>query len=339
MSKPSKVVVAVIVVILLGILWFGNSQTRKQAATEPIKIGVIAPLSGDFAEYGENLRNGVEAGVASSTSIQVIYEDEKCDPKTAVSAFHKLTDIDKVHFIIGPGCGSPQEAVVPLLDTTKTVVIVPSAASRDLYAKSAGWFYNIQYALEDESKFVAGYMSGLYKKVALITYANAFSNTHAKSFRANYKGTIAVDSVLTDDNTNLLPELTKIKAAKVDAIYAPDVAFFFAGGTAKLKQLKISAPVYTTYVADLPAVLPLIGSSTYSFPADVTDPHGAVYALSRQAAETLTAAISLCGDDSLCVKGKLSSSGKFDGDGVFRRDITLKRLVNGVPFNLFFNAK
>lgn len=337
MASRTIKLVGIIVIIVLVAIAAVHYQSR-QAAAGPIKIGVIAPLSGDFAEYGENLKNGVVAGIASSTGIQVIYEDEKCDPKTAVSAYHKLTDIDKAHFIIGPGCGSPQEAIVPLLAANKTVVIVPSAASRELYGKSGGWFYNIQYALEDESKFIANYMNGMgYKKVALITYANAFSETHAKSFRANYTGNIAVDSVLTDNNSNLLPELTKVKAAKVDAIYAPDVAFYFASGTAKLKQLGIAAPVFTTYVADLPAVFPLIGSSTYSFPADVNDPHGAVYALSKQAAETFSAAIAACGDDPACVKGKLASSGAFDQDGVYKRTFTLKQIFNGVPWNIMFS--
>ena len=346
MNKPSKVLISVIVIILLVIVWFVAHETKKQASKTPINIGVIAPLTGAFADYGENVKAGVQAGLAAagvgtSTNIGVVYADEQCDPKVAVSAYQKLTAIDGVKFIVGPGCGSPQEAIVPLLAQDGVVVIVPSAASADLSQKSGGNFFNIQYSLEDESKFNAEQIYAMnHKNVAIITYANAFSKTHHDSFVKNFKGTVVSDQVVQEENADILPYLTKIKAAKPDAIYAPDIAFFFAGATAKLKQLKMgSIPVFTTYVAELPSVIPVVEGVTYSFPANLDEEgatttsvgRGAVYELSKQAAETLVPIVLSCGDEPLCVKGKLSSSGTFDGNGVYKRGMILKKIVGGVP--------
>jgi len=326
MSNNTRIIGGIVMIIL--IVWI-IVATRGGQLSGPLKIGVIVPLSGPFADYGEDVKKGILAA-GTSTDIQLVFEDERCDPKETVTAFHKLTDIDQVHFILGPGCGSPQEAIVPLLSTAKTVVVVPSAASRGLFAASGGYFFNIQYSLEDESKYVAETMDakGL-KKVALVTYGNAFSKTHGDSFRANFKGEIAVDTVLLDDNANLLPELTKIKAAKVDAIYSPDISFFFAGATAKLKQLGMTMPVYTTYVAELPSVIPLVDGVYYSFPADIAETGGAVFNLSKQAASTLIPLVAECRGDSDCVKDKLLASGKFDTSGVYKRGMILKQIVKG----------
>jgi ABC-type branched-subunit amino acid transport system substrate-binding protein len=348
MTKPSRALISVILVILVILVWFVSSESKKQASVTPINIGVIAPLTGSFADYGENVKAGVEAGLravtSTSTNIGVIYADDQCDAKAAVSAYHKLTDVDQVKFIIGPGCGSPQEAIVPLLSEDKVIVMVPSAASSDLSEQSGGNFFNIQYSLEDESKFNAEHIYAMgYKNVAVITYANAFSKAHDDSFHKNFKGSIVSDQVIQDDNADILPYITKIKAAKQDAIYAPDIAFFFAGATAKLKQLKLTAPVFTTYVAELPSVIPLVEGVTYSFPANLDDTasttKGAVYELSKQAAETLVPIVVSCGAEPLCVKGKLSSTGKFDGNSVYKRDLILKKVVKGVPMLLEMNQK
>ncbi len=162
-----------------------------------------------------------------------------------------------------------------------------------------------------------------------MTYGNAFSHTHAASFRQNFKGKIVIDLVLLDDNTNLLSELTKIKAAKIDAIYAPDIAFFFAGASTKLKQLGLNVPVYTTYIAELPAVIPVVEGVNYSFPADISATGGAVFNLSKLAAETLLPLIKECRGDPFCVRGELASSGKFDDAGIYKRGMVLKKISGG----------
>jgi hypothetical protein len=184
-----------------------------------------------------------------------------------------------------------------------------------------------------------------YKHVAVVTYANAFSKAHTESFKANFKGAMVSDQVIQDDNEDIQPYITSIKAAKPDAIYAPDASFFLAGATAKLKQAGLSkVPVFTTYVAELPTTIPLMEGVMYSFPADVGDGaatssanKGAVYELSKQTTETLVPIVLSCGAEPLCVKGKLSSTGKFDGNGVFKRDLILKKVVKGTPVILNSN--
>jgi hypothetical protein len=350
MKRTAKIVAWTIVIVILVVLGIalsaGRSDFREQGdcltsakdgcPTPQIKIGVIAPLTGPFADYGEEVRKGVEAGIGSDQGVQLIFEDEKCDPKTAVSAFQKLASVDHVKFIIGPGCGSPQEAVAPLLAENRVIMFVPSAASKELFQRSGGYFYNVQYSLEDESRFIADemYKRG-FKNVALITYGNAFSDTHKQSFDKSFKGTIGFESVLLDDSSNLLPELTKAKAAKIDAVYAPDVSFFFGGGPAKMKQLGLNVPVYTTYIAELPSVRPVVEGAYYSFPEKLIGAEGAVFNLSREAAVIVATVAAYCKGDTLCAKEKLDAPGSVYKEGVKQRSMTLKRILNGAPISAF----
>jgi branched-chain amino acid transport system substrate-binding protein len=313
-----------VIIVLAGVIIFALKPSEPQV----LKIGVIAPLTGPAADYGEEIKNGVLS--SSYAGVEFIFEDDKCDPKEAVSAFKKLVEFEKVQYVIGPACGSPQEAIVPLLKNKSVVAIVPSAASSALYEMSGGNFYNMQYSLEDESKYVAEKMFEKgYTQVALVSYQNAFSKTHADSFRKHFKGTILVDSVFVDPSTDVSTEVAKIKASKSQAIYSPDISFFFAGGMTKLKQFKVSVPVFSTYVTELPVARTLVPEVFYSFPADVTDEQGAVFSLSKQSAVILSAAVLKCSGKTSCVKDELDSSGKFGIDGVFKRDLVLKQIKGG----------
>ena len=77
------------------------------------KIGVILPMTGDFARYGKTVRQGLESTKLSP--FKYVYEDEGCNPRAAVSAFHKLYSFDKAKVFVEPWCGSPQIAVASLL--------------------------------------------------------------------------------------------------------------------------------------------------------------------------------------------------------------------------------
>lgn len=326
MNKPLKIVITLI--LLAFIIWVVATKGEKPV-NEPIKIGVISVLSGPFADYGEEVRRGVLAEASSTPQVEFVFEDDACEPKSAVSAFTKLVTFDKIGVIIGPVCGSPQEAIIPILKDNKAVVLVPSAASNDLYTDSGSRFFNVQYSLEDESTFIAHAMNERgYAKVALVSYRNAFSETHVRAFKKEYKGTV-YEHVFVDAAADVAPELAKIKAEKPDAIYSPDAAFFFGSGVIKLRELGVRAPIFGTYVTELPAVRSLVPDVYYSYPGDLGGTQGAVHELSRQAARIAVEALTTCAGDTQCVRERFISSGQFNNSGVYRRPIILKQVQSG----------
>lgn len=330
MNKSVVWGILLIIFLIIGgaLISDNNTPSASPNSEDTIKIGVIAPLTGVVAEYGEEIRRGVTDGLTDG--ISAVFEDDKCSPKDAVSAFKKLADFQDIHFIIGPACGSPQEAVAPLLKNQPTIAIMPSAASSELYAQSGNNLYNIQYSLQDESKFVAQKMFELgYKRVALVSYANAFSQAHADSFRKNFAGEIALESQFADEATDVSTELSKISNARVDAIYSPDISFFFANGVQKLADRKIQLPIFSTYVTELPAARPFVPGVFYSFPNNLNGSEGAVYGLSRQATQLLSQAVKKCESKYDCVKKYLDESNQFGTNGISVRSFVLKQITSG----------
>ena len=334
-----------IIFIILGVGYFKyiktNSspiKTKEVINKSHIKVGVITPLTGIVASFGEESKRGIEAAKLKlrtqmpDTEIEIVYEDDKCDPKVALSAFKKLTALDGVKIIIGPMCGSPQEVLAPIAFDSGVILLLPSAASSYLYDISKGNVYNMQYSLELESAFNANYMyeAGI-KRVATISYPNAFSQTHLKSFTQNYKGEIVKNISLQADSKTLDTEILKLKKEKIDAIYITDISFYFANGVEKLKLAKINTPLYSNYAVELPMVRALVGTTTYSFPSGITDGQGGVYSLYENSLITIAPMINPCKSDIICIKSKLDTSGIFDDKGIAKRNIDVKQIINGEP--------
>lgn len=101
MKKIIKIIIAVGAVIVIGVVLLGNSSSSKS-----LKLGLMLPLSGDFAVAGQNYQKGVELALEQykkknpNASIDLIVEDDGFDPKKGVSAYRKLKDLDKVDAIM-----------------------------------------------------------------------------------------------------------------------------------------------------------------------------------------------------------------------------------------------
>jgi ABC-type branched-subunit amino acid transport system substrate-binding protein len=316
-----------IVLVLIIIALFLSQKSNDPIVMGESKIVVLAPLSDIFAEYGEEIMGGVLEGMVEG--VEVSFEDTKCDPAAALTAYRKAVDIDSASFIIGPVCGSPQEVIAPELPKDNVVAISPSAATRDLFVKSSGYNFGAQYSLENESKFIAEKMTELgHEKVVLVSYRNAFSETHTESFKQNFTGEIVENLVFNEAGSDVSTDLAKLQALDFDAIYATDTSFFFGQGNVKLQQLGLTQPLFSMYTMELPAARPLVEGVIYSFPEGVGD-KGAGYENSKIAAQILSQTILDCKADVACVKESLTTSGQFDEFGVNRQGIILKQIVGG----------
>src|SRR5690606_3080902 len=74
-----------------------------------VVIGMLGPLSGDYASYGLSVANGVELAInEANASGQYDYvfvlqrEDTRGDQVQALNAMNKLIELDRVTAIIGP---------------------------------------------------------------------------------------------------------------------------------------------------------------------------------------------------------------------------------------------
>jgi ABC-type branched-chain amino acid transport systems, periplasmic component len=78
-------------------------------AADPIKIGVVTPLTGTYAGIGQQVKWGLElatkevnaAGGIMGRQIELSYEDSEANPSVAVQKAEKLFEVGKVDFLTG----------------------------------------------------------------------------------------------------------------------------------------------------------------------------------------------------------------------------------------------
>ena len=126
----SKVVVGV--VLVLGILALVLAPVSAAEKKEPIKIGIVLPFSGGLELFGQQGTQGAKmavaeinaaGGVLGGRPLELIIEDDKTDPKTAVEKVNKLVMKDKVHALLGPITSANRDAMTPQVTKLKTPLL------------------------------------------------------------------------------------------------------------------------------------------------------------------------------------------------------------------------
>lgn len=233
MTTTGKTISWVVVALIIVAIIIGFSRTPKVdegvISKEPIKIGVMAPLTGDAAIYGEPAINvykiAVEeintSGGIDGRNLEFIIEDSKCNGKDGASAASKLVNVDKVQVIIGGICSGETLAAVPVVETGKVALFSPGASSPDLTNK--GPFFSRDYPSDASQGSVlaeAALKLG-FKKVAFVQEQTDYAVGITKAFSSVFEkggGTIVKEEFPTD-TSDFRTTLTKLQSQKPDMLF------------------------------------------------------------------------------------------------------------------------
>lgn len=217
--------------LLAGLFLF--TACTQQAPTTPtqtttkVKIGMIAPLTGDAAALGEEMKAITEYVLPSVNEkyksqgyeFEVVYEDGKCNAGSSTNAFSKLTDIDGIKFIFGGACSGESLAIAPLLEGKKVVAVSATSSNPDIEGKSP-YLFSLSYNDETVTDGLTAELSK-YKKVALLSEQSEY-NTGIKKKVEEKLGKANIEIVANEEfakgSSDVRNVLQKIKAKNPDVI-------------------------------------------------------------------------------------------------------------------------
>ena len=219
-----KIIIGIIAVILIvvGISYFGKNSNQP-SVKEPIKIGVIAPLSGEVASLGENAKNGAtlaydELSENVRQKIQLIFEDDGFQPKNTVSAFNKLVDIDGADVII---CFAswPCSSISPLADKKQIPLIAVASAS---VQKDREFVIRLEISTVEEAKKLSQFIKEKgYNKVASIVAVQDGIQAGYKTLSNNpdFSSKEVVSESVKPDEKDFRVIISKLISKKPDLIF------------------------------------------------------------------------------------------------------------------------
>ena len=215
---------------------FFASQVGAQTA--PVKVGLMLPATGTFANLGVMIENGFKLYVAeqggklAGREIQYFKVDDESDPSKASDNVNKLIKRDQVDVLVGTVHSGVALAMAKVAKETGTLLIVPNAGANAI----TGPMCAKNIFRSSFSSWQSGYAMGKvaaergHKKVMTITWNYAFGNESVQAFTEGFEkggGKVTQSMTLPFPNVEFQALLTQIAAQKPDAVYA-----FFAGGGA-----------------------------------------------------------------------------------------------------------
>ena len=259
-AVKSIFLIALLVLCSAGIL-FG---------AEPIKIGIVWPLTGPIAASGSYLKAGIEIGKDKINSeggvlarpIELFIEDGANDPAQSVSAAEKLITREKVDVFLGCWGSSPTLAVSASVTKKYGIPHVATTASSVKVTKQDGkrpnkWLFRIsptsRMEAEGTEKNLVPKMG--FTKVAFLPVNNDWGRGAAKEFATVAErsgGKVVMTEVINQDAADFLTQLTKIKNSDADSIIITTDMAQIALILKQYKQLGMTQKILTTGGSGLP---------------------------------------------------------------------------------------
>ena len=202
--------VSIIILIFLVFFMFIGFKSRSSRLT----VGVILPLTGQYGSLGQSIRQSMEMSDSGlgDKKINLIFEDDQYDSKDGLSAYHKLTDIDRASIIIA--ISSPTvEIVKPEIAKTNQLMFILGdelVHERDrvfqLMPQGAGLFDEL------------GRQAGKHYHSVAVVYAsdNQLFKTNHDLFIGGLPADVRVQSFPILSNSDVRTEASQIALSKAD---------------------------------------------------------------------------------------------------------------------------
>ena len=199
-------------------------------AADPVKIGLVLPMSGPFAAYGKQIEHGVKLYLAQNgdtfggRKVELIVKDDSPGTSGDVSKrlAQELVVKDKVDILAGFGLTPAGLAVAPISAEAKKPMVIMNAATSIITTKSP-YIVRISHTLPQDTAPIATWaaknkIKKVYTLVADFGPGHDAETQFKKTFTAA-GGEIVGEVRVPVKNPDFAPYLQKIKDTKPDAVF------------------------------------------------------------------------------------------------------------------------
>jgi ABC-type branched-subunit amino acid transport system substrate-binding protein len=214
------------------------SPFPSRAQSDPIKLGVLTPLTGAGGQDGPRMLKAMEAVIAEvnkaggvlGRKLETVIEDDQTNPEAAVRAARKLIEVNKVPVIMGTWASAVTSAVAPVCWESKTFLCTVSGADSITQLPHQGYLIRTQPTSKLQATAHADFIAGMgKKKVAVIGIQAPFALSTKEHLDAvlKTKGAKVVAHIIYEkDKATYRSEIDQAMRSDPDFLYlngyAPD---------------------------------------------------------------------------------------------------------------------
>ena len=210
-----------------------STSDSAQGEGEPIKIGLLQPLTGPVSAAGVAIRDAAEmaveevneAGGIDGRPIELVIEDTANDPAQCTSAANKVISRDQVKAIIGAWGSSCTLAVIPVIQKYEVPLLVETSSSfkiTDPDESGNDWTFRLSpptpleaWAVRNDLVKTLG-----FNKVFFLAVNNDWGRGAFASYSpyiTEQGGEVVGEEYFEQTEVDFKPLLSKVKAAGADS--------------------------------------------------------------------------------------------------------------------------
>jgi len=214
--------------LVLGAAVAGALAWGPARAEDPVKIGLIVPMTGGQASTGKQLNNAIKlymqqhGDTVAGRKIEIILKDDGAVPDRTKTAAQELIVNDKVNFLAGFGVTPAALAAAPLATQAKIPEVV-MVAGTSIITERSPYIVRTSFTLAQSSTIIGDWaVKNGIKKVATLTSDYAPGNDALNFFKEHFTaggGQIVEEVKVPLQNPDFAPFLQRMKDAKPDAMF------------------------------------------------------------------------------------------------------------------------
>jgi len=243
------IIISVLLIVLLAL-------TPPAMAVDPIRIGVVQPLTGPVAYdgniYVNTLKMIVEElnarGGVLGRPIQLHVEDGACNPAQSVNAAEKLIERDRVVTLIGAFCSTSSAAVMEVAKKYRVPHITGVSTAAQLTEQGNQYFFRAVATTPMLGAAFGPEIPGLLKakRFAFLVINDDWGRTMANSYPKALErggGQVVGTEFFQQSELQFLPQITKIKSLNPDAIVLAGNTQHAAALSKQIRELGLTVPL------------------------------------------------------------------------------------------------
>jgi len=228
---------AALAVSTLALLLALGSGAR---AADPVRIGVVYPLSGPTAVAGQDAKRGTDLAVEvinaaggikslGGAKLEVVYGDSQGKPVNAVSEAERLINQEKVVLMVGAHSSAETIPMTQVSEKYRVPHLVTIAQHESITGRGFKWVWSSSLLDSDYARglltaldMLNGRLNAGLKRVVVIHLDNEYGHEMERLLRAALSQRKDVELVATVSYNiraqDLSPAVNKVKAANPDVV-------------------------------------------------------------------------------------------------------------------------
>jgi branched-chain amino acid transport system substrate-binding protein len=201
-----------------------------QAGKKPINLGICAPITGNQAQYGEDIKRGAElavsrlneTGAVPDAEFKMFVEDSKGDPQEAANVAQKFVARGGITAVVGDFSSTASLAAAPIYQRAGIIMMTPTASHPDITKSGNYIFRNTPIAATEADATTDWGTKDLgLKKIAIVGRNDDYGRVYGELFkkRAIANGsTVVGEEYVNGETPDLKPVITSLRARQPDGV-------------------------------------------------------------------------------------------------------------------------